>query len=240
MVPAPDHYLEGHADVDLVLGGTVSEPAVSGKAELTDGRYENLETGTILADLSAASYVAADGSFLVTVTGNDGATSPISARIEIAGGKLDAIVETKKAVLVRRPDLEATVTVNVTAKGPLLGPTVAGDVLVDRAEVRLVHATPPNIATLGEVQIKGAPQPRKKPAKDSPIKLDGRVHAPRNIFVRGRGLDSEWKMDLAIDGNSAKPRVKGSIEKLRGQLLLVGKSFDVEHRADVFQRCHTD
>ena len=100
--------------------------------------------------------------------------------------------------------------------------------LVDRAEVRLVHATPPNIATLGEVRIKGAPQPRKKPAKDSPIKLAVRVHAPRNIFVRGRGLDSEWKMDLDIAGTSSKPRVKGSIEKLRGQLLLVGKAFDLD------------
>ncbi|HSG54848.1 MAG TPA: hypothetical protein VLA45_05290, partial [Paracoccaceae bacterium] len=30
MVPAPDHYLEGKADVDLVLGGTVAEPTIAG------------------------------------------------------------------------------------------------------------------------------------------------------------------------------------------------------------------
>lgn len=228
MVPAPDHYLEGRADVDLIIGGTVGEPTVAGKAELTDGRYENLETGTILADLTATSEVAADGGFVVTATGNDGATSPVTARVAIAGGKLDASVSTKQAILIRRPDLEATVTADITAKGPLLGPTLAGDVLVDRAEVRLVHPTPPNIATLGEVRIKGAPQPRVKPAKDSPIQLDIRVYAPRNIFVRGRGLDSEWKMDLAVSGNSSKPKVKGSIEKLRGQLLLVGKAFEVD------------
>ena len=228
LVPAPDHYVEGRADVDLTISGTVAEPLVAGKAELTGGRYENLETGTILADLTATSEVAADGSFVVMVAGNDGAASPVNARIAIANGKLDAAVKTQSAILVRRPDLEATVTADITATGPLLGPTLAGEVLVDRAEVRLVHAVPPNIATLGDVRIKGEPVPRDKPAKDSKIQLNLRVHGPRNIFVRGRGLDSEWQMDLAVGGNSARPRVTGSIEKLRGNLVLVGKPFDLD------------
>ncbi len=228
MVPAPDHYLQGKADVDLKIGGTVSEPTVAGKIELTDGRYENLETGTILADLRASSEVAADGSFVVTVAGNDGSNAPVNARIAVAGDNLNARIQTKRATLVRRPDVEAAMTANITATGPLLGPTVAGEILVDRAEVRLVNAMPPSIATLGDVRIKGAPAPRKKPPTDSPIELDLRVHAPGNIFVRGRGLDSEWKMDLEVGGNSSKPRVTGSIEKVRGQLVLVGREFELD------------
>lgn len=231
LVPAPDHYLAGQADIDLIIGGTVAAPQLSGKASLRDGRYENLEIGTILTNLEADSSVAADGGFVVTMTGNDGGQAPVTARIAVSGGQIDARVETRQATLVRRPDLEAIVTADIAATGPMLAPDVKGDVLVNRAEVRLVHAVPPNIATLGEVRIKGEPEPEERQAReqrDSPIGLDLRIHAPRNIFVRGRGLDSEWEMDLKVAGNTSRPRVTGSIDKIRGQLALLGRNFNLD------------
>ena len=55
-----------------------------------------------------------------------------------------------------------------------------------------------------------------------------RVHAPDSIFVRGRGLDSEWRMDLAVGGTAKKPRVTGAISKIRGQMTLLGKPFALD------------
>ena len=46
-------------------------------------------------------------------------------------------------------------TLDITAKGPLATPAIKGTVNIDRAEIRLVNATPPGIADLGEVRIKG-------------------------------------------------------------------------------------
>ncbi len=228
LVPAADHYLEGAVDVDLTLGGTFAEPEISGRSDIADGRYENLEAGTVLTRLNAKSSVGADGSYTVTLEAQDPAGAPLNGQVTVSGGELDASINTRETLLVRRNDVTALVTAAITAKGTLLRPEVAGDVLIDRAEVRLVHAVPPSIAELGNVRIKGAPQPRPKPAEEGRIGLNLRVHAPANIFVRGRGLDSEWRMDLAVTGTAAKPRVTGSIDRIRGQLSLLGKAFDLE------------
>jgi len=182
----------------------------------------------VLTQLTARSSVGADGSYRVELEAQDPAGSPVTGHVAISGGRLDAAINTSKALLVRRDDVTAWITADISATGTLLQPMVEGDVLIDRAEVRLVHAMPPSIAELGDVRIKGAPQPRPKPAEEGRIGLDLRVHAPRNIFVRGRGLDSEWEMDLAVRGTANKPRVTGTIEKIRGQLTLIGKSFELD------------
>jgi len=228
LVPAADHYLEGQVDIDLTLGGTFAAPSVSGRSDLSDGRYENLEAGTVLQNVSARSSVAADESFKVMLEAEDPSGAPVTGHVAVGGGRLDAAVDTRQALLIRRNDVTAIVTAAITASGSLLDPEVEGDVLIDRAEVRLVHALPPSIAELGDVRIKGAPVPRPKPEKEGRIGLNLRVHAPGNLFVRGRGLDSEWRMDLAIRGSARKPRVTGSIDKIRGQLALLGKVFDLE------------
>lgn len=228
LVPAADHYLEGAVALNLTLGGTFAEPEVSGTSDITDGRYENLEAGTVLTQLNARSSVDADGAYRVELEAQDSSGAPVTGHVAISAGELDAAVNTRRALLVRREDVTAWVSTDITATGTLLSPMVEGDVLIDRAEVRLVHAMPPSIAELGDVRIKGAPQPRPKPAEEGRIGLDLRVHAPRNIFVRGRGLDSEWMMDVSVSGTANKPRLTGSIRKIRGQLTLLGKSFELD------------
>jgi translocation and assembly module TamB len=52
--------------------------------------------------------------------------------------------------------------------------------------------------------------------------------------VRGRGLDSEWRIDMAVRGTAADPRVTGAIERVRGQLSLVGAILDLERGAVTF------
>ncbi|MCA8928782.1 MAG: translocation/assembly module TamB domain-containing protein [Alphaproteobacteria bacterium] len=227
LVPAADNYMAGAADVDLTLGGTFGAPTVAGRTDITNGRYENLQVGTVLTDLNARSSVGADGTYKVTLEAKDPSGAPVTGHVAVQGTALDAAIDTKKALLVRRADATALVTAAIKATGTLTHPDVKGDVLVDRAEIRLVHAVPPSIAELGEVRVKGAPKPKPKPKKEGRIGLDIRVHAPGNLFVRGRGLDSEWKMDLKVGGTASKPRVTGSIDKVRGQLSLLGKAFDL-------------
>ncbi len=48
---------------------------------------------------------------------------------------------------------------------------------------------------------------------------------PGNIFVRGHGLDSEWRGKLAITGTSAAPAINGSLEQIRGSVDFLGKTF---------------
>jgi translocation and assembly module TamB len=50
---------------------------------------------------------------------------------------------------------------------------------------------------------------------------------PGQIFVRGRGLDSEWRGKLTVTGTSAAPQILGSLEVVRGTFDILGKTFKV-------------
>lgn len=228
LVPAADHVLDGNADIDLRLSGTLAAPGFGGRVSLTDGTYQNLEIGTILTDLTVDSTVEADGSFDLSATADDGSGGRISARAELLRGRLDATLGTEGAILVRRDDATAQISLDIRANGPITAPAISGRVGIDRAEVRLVNATPPSVPDLGPVRIKGAPPPEEDGELGGGIALDIAVQAPRNVFVRGRGLDSEWKIDLSVAGNAAEPAITGAIEKVRGTLNLVGYPFDLE------------
>jgi translocation and assembly module TamB len=69
------------------------------------------------------------------------------------------------------------------------------------------------------------------PAKTSPpavpASLDIRIAVPGRIFVRGRGLDSEWRGQVSVTGTSDAPRIVGSLEAIRGTFDFLGKTFKV-------------
>jgi len=228
LVPGADHVLDGALDVDLALSGTVAEPEIGGSLGLAEGRYENLETGTILTRLTVTSAIAPSGDLTLSATARDGAKGRIEADLALAGERLSATLKTREAVLVRRDDVKAALGLDIRAEGPLAGPDISGRVQITRAEIRLVDASPPSVVTLGDVRIKGTPEPEPEPPAGEAIGLDLTISAARNIFVRGRGLDSEWQANLAVAGTAARPRVTGRVEKLRGRLNFIGTRFDLE------------
>jgi translocation and assembly module TamB len=228
MVPAPDHVLDGLATIDLAATGPIAAPRISGTLALADGSYQNLEYGTILTDLTVDGSAAPDGGYALTARATDGSGAPLTVDATIAGGALDARLRTTGAILARRDDVTASISADIAARGPLAGPAISGAVTVDRAEVRLVNSTPPSVADLGPVRIKGEPIPEPVEPAGSAVALDLTIKAPRNVFVRGRGLDSEWRIDMAVRGNAAAPVVTGEIERIRGQLSLVGAVLQME------------
>ncbi len=231
-VPLPAHLLNGAADVALRIGGTPRAPTVAGTVGLSGGRYQFLDAGVILTDLTIRSRIAGTRDLVLDLSARDGANGRVEGEVRLASTDgpptLTARLSARQAVLVRRDDVTARLSADLTADGPLTGPRIAGLVTVDRAEVRLVNAMPPSVATLGEVRLKGAPPPPPAGDGDGGPTLDLAVRAPGAIFVRGRGLDSEWKADVTITGAAGDPRIAGAVERLRGSFLLIGERFELE------------
>src|SRR5262249_35480209 len=85
---------------------------------------------------------------------------------------------------------------------------------VNRADIEIPSGLPPNVAVL-DVRRPGRapPQPPERPLI---IELSIDVDAPRQILVKGRGLDAELGGQLRIRGTTADPRVGGGFELQRG------------------------
>jgi translocation and assembly module TamB len=107
--------------------------------------------------------------------------------------------------------------------------TLSGRLRVDRAEIRIPERLPPSIATLPVVEVNSrtgkvltAPE---KPAGSSAIALSVDVDIPARMFVRGRGLDSEWRGNVHVSGSTAAPQLTGRLQTVRGDFSLLGKRF---------------
>ncbi|MEO1494321.1 MAG: translocation/assembly module TamB domain-containing protein [Pseudomonadota bacterium] len=228
LVPAAGHVLTGQTTIDLGIGGDISAPEITGGVRVREGGYQNTDFGTILTGLTLDTTLAQGGDLGLSLRANDGAagTIAVDGTVALDASGIDIRTKIGSAVLARRDDIKARIGGTIDVKGAATALTVGGKLTVEDAEVRLINNNPPGIVTLGDVIIKGAPEP--EPDDDaSSVTLNIDVDAPGRIFVRGRGLDSQWGMALAIRGDAAAPDIRGTIERQRGQLSLIGKTFDL-------------
>lgn len=56
-------------------------------------------------------------------------------------------------------------------------------------------------------------------------RCDIHITAPGRLYIRGKGLDSEWKANLRLSGPLADPQIVGNVTPIRGNLELLGHQF---------------
>jgi translocation and assembly module TamB len=88
-----------------------------------------------------------------------------------------------------------------------------------------------------EVNSKTGPAEAREPKTPEPasansgagvVALDIKVDLPGRVFVRGRGLDGEWRGKLTVTGSSAAPIIVGSLQVVRGSVNVLDKLFTLK------------
>ncbi len=228
---------EGNLDVSLELQGTTDKPQITGKAHIKKGAYEHTGSGIVFKDVDLV--VAARVPRLSVEHGRatDGEAGAISLN-----GWLDLLPERhfpfkvelalQQAKLVRLDNASAAATGQLTLSGSFSDASLAGQIEVDQAELRIPEHFAPEIAELEVVEIGPVgEEPLVQSAQDRPVKrnllIDLNASAPGRVFVRGRGLDSEWQGALKLRGSAGEPVVTGRLAVVRGRLNFLGKRFSL-------------
>jgi translocation and assembly module TamB len=233
----------GRLALALRASGTPNAPQLGGEARLSGGSYRNAVQGITVTDL--AGTLRPDGQRLRAdiagrTSGNGrlavaGTVEPFGTNIPV-----DVTVTAANAQPLSSDILRATLDADLRLAGELTGAaTLSGRVRVDRAEIRIPERLPNSVRTLGPVTERGtppgrAPRPvqraaaRQDAAGGSPIALDVQVVAPRNIYVRGRGVDAELGGELRVAGTVAAPRIEGDLEMRRGDIAVIGRRLSFE------------
>lgn len=226
--------LAGKLDLDLALGGSLDAPRASGRATLREGAYESASAGTVLHNL-AAEVVGDDQRLRVaSLSAEDGSGGRLSGTAALAidaaaGFPLTASVTLDRFTALRRSDatVQASGTVDIARAAE--GGRISGSLTVDSAELRIPERLGGSIVTLEVTEINRppdqAPRPEPDTAPGEPLDLALTVDVPGRAFLRGRGLDSEWRGRLAIGGTTAKPDITGTLNVVRGTLDLLGRIF---------------
>jgi translocation and assembly module TamB len=235
LLPLGEDRVSGQFAADIAIGGTVAAPSASGRLKLSEGRYENFATGAVLTDLQAEAVGDRDHINLSSLSAGDSASGSLKAQGNVLltgpSGPTAALTATLTNFRVAARD-EAVATMSGTASitGPLTAPKVAAPLTVDRADINLPDSLPPNVVVIKVTRINSNAdkQTPAAPVAEPPAlaaTLDIKIDMPGNIFVRGHGLDSEWRGKLAITGTSVAPAINGSLEQIRGSVDLLGKTF---------------
>jgi translocation and assembly module TamB len=232
-----DQRLEGPLIADLSVSGTMAQPDVNGTVRIDNALYENGWTGTVLRDLSLRLRANRQTLAIEQLTANDGGAGRLAGdgTIEIdpaADYPVDLRLRLERAQLVARDDVTATMSGDLTLDGTAAAPILGGLITVNRAEILIPDDLGPSVTVIEVEEVGGRVDARAESdgagaGADLDLGLDLTLEVPGQVFVRGRGLDSEWQGTLHAEGTVAAPRVTGSLQVRRGTFELLGQRFEL-------------
>lgn len=235
--PFGDDRVAGNLAADLTLAGTAAAPRFRGGLTVADGRYESVLTGLVLTDLSAAIDAGPEGFRIKRFSAGDGAAGRFSGAGNLGFGAaldLSFAVDFQSARILNRDDARVVADGRLTVLSSSAEPRIAGRITVREANIQIPERLPVSVVHLDVVEIN---RPDTEPAGLSPVratelvpvKLDIAIEAPARVFIRGRGLESEWRGAVQVTGTAAAPNLDGSMIVLRGRYDALGQRFGLKH-----------
>ena len=233
-LPVGNQLLSGDIDVALAVTGVAADPKVQGQARLENGRYENLEWGTIIDDILVDASSTREGELEVSVDANDGGSGSIKVDGKAdfnQNGRLilDAKLTLANAHLVRRDDARLVAGGDLTFTGTIAGGDIVGRFKTVEADINVAQSLPTSVTVLNAQDAFRDKLGTGPPASVAPWKanLDIIIDMPGKIRVHGRGLESEWSGKITIAGMIDDPQVSAKLNLVRGNLDIIGRRFTI-------------
>jgi len=218
LLEARGRHVTGAVTIDTTVTGAPTDPEIGGTVRLAKGSLRDYTQGANLSDITGE----LSGSHgLLRIEKLTARAAPGDIAVEGTVGVLQPKIPVDLKLTARnaQPIANNIVTANVDADIQVKGTAreeleVSGKIGINRADVEIPSGLPPNVAVL-DVRRPGKPKP---PPAEKPlvVKLNINVSAPRQILVKGRGLDAELGGDLRIRGTADAPNVGGGFELQRG------------------------
>jgi translocation and assembly module TamB len=225
IIEASGQRLLGKATIDAELAGTPAAPQARGTLVVSGGDIQDYPRGTHLSNVSATLEADGEQLQLKQFTAHAGkGTITASGTLGLGGGDLPVALQvTAHGARPFASDLlTATIDMEMKINGGLRSQLkAAGSVQIDRADITIPNALPPDVAVLNVVRAGQKPAPVVK-SSALIVALDVTVAAPRAVFVRGRGLDTEMAGQLHIGGDNNYPDISGGFDLRNGTVNLAG------------------
>jgi translocation and assembly module TamB len=224
----------GHVALDAAVSGTIAAPRANGSLSLTGGEVQDFAQNVRITGMRALIEANGDTVRISRFSGQAGkGTISASGTLGLAAPMpVDLAITARNATPLAGDQLTATLNSDITVRGALRGTlNIAGTVGVENANIQVPENLPTQVAVLDVRRPGQKPRPAPGPTPVAPAPESGpriglgiKVHAPGQIFVRGRGLDAELQGDLTIAGTTAAPLISGGFQLRRGTFSLAGQS----------------
>lgn len=245
--PPPAQGLEGALFTDLVLSGALDAPILDGMVKISDGAYTELSTGLSLVDINAEAQASlADGETAISITGGargdgqDKQTITLSGDMTLgAESQLDGEITFDDARFSAAPVTRLRLRGGMSVAGPLDALAATGDIIIDGMNIEIITPEVTGLAPIEVIAIDQNGQLQDNmppPPAAAPIDIDVSVTANDKIFLRGRGLDSEWAAKIRMQTIEEQPILLGGIDLRRGTLDFSGRRFELTQGEIIFDK----
>ncbi len=225
VLTASGRRARGQLALDATVTGSLTAPSARGNARLSGGEFQDFSQGARISQIEAQ-IDANGGTISLTNLSARAGTGTIHANgtIGLQGTRpVDLHLTMARARPLSSDLLTATLDADLALRGSLGGRLDAtGSVTVQRADIRVPDKLPASVAVLDVRRPGQKPPPPPSPGPD--IGLDLAIHAPQQVFVRGRGIDAELSGELRVKGTAAAPRPQGGFEMRNGTISVAGQT----------------
>ena len=226
--------LGGSLSSNITISGTPNRPLVEGMASARDIKLEIPELGTRIrkgrftANFTNDSVTVSDVYIADT---NDGFIRG-SGEFKLAelGRPVGSVeIQASDFQALDRRDVQAQLQGNLKFQSTPKDAALSGDMTINKAEVKefITGSVAVVEIEVEEINKAGDAIALEVNAPAKPITLDLKVRAPRNVFVRSRGLDIELSVDADVKGSLTDPTFFGKATVLRGGYKIAGKTMDL-------------
>jgi len=224
--------LTGALDADIALAGTLADPAVRGRVQLTDASARIVATGILVRDVRL--IVRADGrgqlrlnGFVRSGNGELGLSGTLNLEKGLAW-RADVHIVGSDFYLVDLPDTEIDVSPDLRVRLAPGEVNVEGAVVIPRARItmrpRPASVTPsPDVVVVGDADTANAPVPRWNVGARIQLTLGD------HVAFDGFGLTGNISGSLAIvDTPDQVPTARGELRIANGKYEAYGQKLEIE------------
>ncbi|MGI9390468.1 MAG: translocation/assembly module TamB domain-containing protein [Boseongicola sp.] len=243
--------LSGSAQFEVSVDGPPTLASVSGQITSSGARFVAPALGATFEDIALnVTMTGARANVSVSAAASTGGRISVAGPIELVSPfTADLGAELSRFLLTNPRLYETTVSGRVTVSGPLLnGAFISGDLELGETNIRIPSTGLGGTGDIPEVVHMNEPPPVRgtrrraglletagKSATGPSFPLDVRINAPNRVFVRGRGLDSEFGGGLRVTGTTREVTPIGAFNLIRGRLDILGQRLEIEEATITIQ-----
>ncbi len=229
----PDlHNLQGSITTDIQLTGDSRQPLLQGTLAVTNGLYFNQATNTHWEDITLD--IDAEGEILnvkeAHMRSGEQGQIDLNGKIQWQKQKrqlpsaIQLTLNAQNATVIQRRDLQGEVSGQMKLTGSFDELLLSGEIFIAPLNASIDSAIKSTIPSIKIHDITEETQ-NTNPVILPLLRLDLKVTAEQQAFIRGRGLDAELQGQINLQGTAKQPRYTGVFRTRRGKMELFGKRF---------------
>lgn len=233
-IPMPvGHDVSGNLQGNFKAFGSIAQPQISGKLNISKGEYEYRQYGAQLKNIRGT-ILAKNSNFILdnfVIEDSFGNEMNSNGKISLEDrNKFSVSIKTTKFQPMNTRYLQGEMVGNIEIIGDNEQAKANGTLDLGPLEIKIPEHFRQNIPTLNISEVIEANDVVITKEEGNPYKLDLdiKLSAEKQVYVRGWGVDTQLKGKLHIKGQPGNPIITGALKSERGRYQEFGKVLNVK------------